>query len=74
MRDLRAVGCDMLTLGQYLRPSKQHLPVVEFVPPAVFEELECEAYRIGFAAVASAPFVRSSFHAQEMAEAALGER
>lgn len=73
-RDLRAVGCDMLTLGQYLRPSKQHLPVVEFVPPAVFEELEREAYRIGFAAVASAPFVRSSFHAQEMAEAALGER
>ncbi len=67
MRDLRGVGCDMLTLGQYLRPSKRHLPVAEFVEPRVFEQLEAEALALGFAAVASAPFVRSSYHAGELA-------
>ncbi|HEY3318480.1 MAG TPA: lipoyl synthase [Coriobacteriia bacterium] len=67
MRDLRGVGCDMLTLGQYLRPSKRHLPVAEFVEPRAFEQLEAEALALGFAAVASAPFVRSSYHAGELA-------
>ena len=57
----------MLTLGQYLRPSKQHLPVAEFVEPDVFARLSREAYRLGFSAVASAPFVRSSYHAGELA-------
>lgn len=68
MDDLRDAGVSMLTLGQYLRPSPRHLPVVEFVEPAVFGELAREAYRKGFAAVASAPFVRSSYHAGEMAD------
>jgi len=66
LRDLRSVGCGMLTLGQYLRPSAKHLPVTEFVEPAVFAELAREAYSLGFSAVASAPFVRSSYHAGEM--------
>lgn len=68
MRDLREVGCDMLTLGQYLRPSPAHLPVAEFVEPDVFTELARTARRLGFSAVASAPFVRSSYHAGEMAQ------
>ncbi len=68
MRDLRAAGCDMLTLGQYLRPSAKHLPVAEFVPPEEFDALAAEAEALGFSAVASAPFVRSSYHAGEMAE------
>jgi len=67
MRDLRAVGCDMLTLGQYLRPSSKHVPVAEFVTPAEFEALAVEARVLGFSAVSSGPFVRSSYHAGEMA-------
>lgn len=70
MRDLLEHGVRMLTLGQYLRPSQQHLPVVEFVEPDVFAELAREAYRLGFSAVASAPFVRSSYHAKDLAEGA----
>lgn len=69
MNDLRDAGCDMLTLGQYLRPSSKHLPVAEFVSPEMFDALAAEAEAIGFSAVASAPFVRSSYHAGEMAEA-----
>jgi lipoic acid synthetase len=68
MRDMRAHGVGMLTLGQYLRPSSKHLPVAEFVTPEVFAELAREAYRLGFSAVASAPFVRSSYHAGELAQ------
>ena len=67
MRGLRRVGCDMLTLGQYLRPSKRHLPVAEFVRLDVFADLEREATALGFTAVASAPFVRSSYRAGELA-------
>lgn len=67
MRDLRAVGCDYLTLGQYLRPSARHLPVAEFVTPDAFAALAREGYALGFAGVASAPFVRSSYHAAELA-------
>lgn len=66
MRDLREVGCDMLTMGQYLRPSLKHLPVTEFVEPETFAHLAREGYKMGFHAVASAPFVRSSYHAGEM--------
>lgn len=65
--DLRAHGVTLLTLGQYLRPSPAHLPVAEFVEPAEFARLAKEAYALGFAAVASAPFVRSSYHAAELA-------
>jgi lipoic acid synthetase len=68
MRDLRRAGCAMLTLGQYLRPSANHLPVVEFVVPERFAELARTAYSLGFTSVASAPFVRSSYHAAEQAE------
>ena len=66
MRDLREVGCDLLTLGQYLRPSAAHLPVEEFVEPAEFAELACTGRRLGFSGVASAPLVRSSYHAAEL--------
>lgn len=67
MADLRAIGCDYLTLGQYLQPSTGHLPVSRYVPPAEFDELGRIARDLGFAQVASGPFVRSSYHADEMA-------
>jgi lipoic acid synthetase len=71
--DLRAVGVDLLTLGQYLRPTPRHRPVVEFVPPARFEELGRLALERGFLHVASGPFVRSSYKAAELvAESLLG--
>ncbi len=66
--DLRSVGCDMLTLGQYLQPSPQHLPVERYVPPAEFEEFGRLTRAMGFQRVASGPFVRSSYHAGEMAD------
>ncbi|HET6352314.1 MAG TPA: lipoyl synthase [Coriobacteriia bacterium] len=66
MSDLREHGVELLTLGQYLRPSPQHSPVTEFVDPAVFAELAREGYRLGFTGVASAPFVRSSYHAKDL--------
>jgi lipoic acid synthetase len=69
MRDLRDHGVSLLTLGQYLRPSAAHLPVAEFVEPAVFAQLARSAYALGFASVASAPFVRSSYHAAELVTA-----
>ncbi len=65
--DLRAVGCDMLTLGQYLQPTPDHLPVERYVPPEEFDEIGVLAKRLGFGMVASGPFVRSSYHAGEMA-------
>ena len=68
MRDLLGNGVRMLTLGQYLRPSQAHLPVAEFVDPSVFVQLARDAYKLGFSAVASAPYVRSSYHAGELAE------
>jgi lipoic acid synthetase len=70
LADLRAIGCDLLTLGQYLQPSPRHLPVVRYVPPAEFDELGRQARRLGFLDVASGPFVRSSYHAGEMAQSA----
>ena len=68
LADLRDAGCDFLTLGQYLRPTPEHLPVVRYVPPEEFDELGRAARRLGFSQVASGPFVRSSYHAREMAE------
>lgn len=68
--DLRGVGCDILTLGQYLQPTLEHLPVERFVPPEEFDEIGERARKLGFSLVASGPFVRSSYHAGEMAEAA----
>ena len=64
--DLRSVGCDALTLGQYLAPTLRHLPVVRYVPPPEFDRLALLARRMGFRMVASGPFVRSSYHADEM--------
>jgi len=65
--DLRAVGCEMITLGQYLQPSPVHLPVERYVPPDEFTEIGDLVKRLGFEMVASGPFVRSSYHAGEMA-------
>ncbi|MEK6248123.1 MAG: lipoyl synthase [Planctomycetales bacterium] len=64
--DLRASGCDLLTLGQYLQPSLDQLPVLRYVPPEEFDEIGERARQMGFKAVASGPFVRSSYHAREM--------
>ena len=67
LRDLVAHGCDLLTMGQYLRPSPQHLPVIEYVHPDRFSEWGARAEALGFENVASGPLVRSSFHADELA-------
>jgi lipoic acid synthetase len=67
MRALRAVNCDMLTLGQYLQPSKYHLPVERFVTPREFDHLAVVGRKLGFSHVASGPLVRSSYHADEQA-------
>ena len=66
MRDLRAAGCDILTVGQYLAPSPEHLPVEHFVPLAEFDALADEARALGFAAVSAGPFVRSSYLAEDV--------
>lgn len=66
MRDLRDSGCDMLTIGQYLMPSKRNLPVREYVQPGVFERLRDEAGRMGFKYAACSPLVRSSMNAEEV--------
>jgi lipoic acid synthetase len=65
LADLRAAGCDILTLGQYLQPTLKHLAMVEFVPPAKFAEYKVRAEAMGFVHVASGPMVRSSYHADE---------
>jgi lipoic acid synthetase len=65
LKDLRSVGCDILTLGQYLQPTLKHLPVAEFVSPEKFEEYGRRAGVMGFVHVASGPMVRSSYHADE---------
>ena len=70
LRDLRAARCDILTLGQYLQPSRQHLPVVEFIHPDKFAEHKSTAEALGFTHVASGPLVRSSYHADEFSPAA----
>lgn len=66
LADLRDVGCDTLTLGQYLAPTLKHVPVARFVPPSEFDALAVLARSLGFQHVASGPFVRSSYHADEM--------
>ena len=69
LADIREVGVDALTLGQYLTPTLKHVPVVRYLPPEEFDELAILARRLGFAKVASGPFVRSSYHADELAHA-----
>jgi lipoic acid synthetase len=69
LADLRAVGTDIVTIGQYLRPSGQHLPVVRWWTPAEFEAIREAGMAMGFAHVQSSPLTRSSYHAREAAEA-----
>ncbi len=64
--DLRRAGCDFVTIGQYLQPSRKNLPVVEYILPERFRELSSEAYALGFRSVASGPLVRSSMNAEEL--------
>ena len=66
LEDLRQARCRILTLGQYLQPSKDHLTVKRYIPPEEFEAWRKEALALGFAEVASGPFVRSSYHAHEL--------
>ncbi|SMC27906.1 lipoic acid synthetase [Desulfacinum hydrothermale DSM 13146] len=66
LQDLLEVGCSMLTLGQYLQPSRRHLPVDRFVTPDEFDHWKHKALQMGFKEVASGPLVRSSYHAQEL--------
>jgi len=70
LEDLRRVGCDILTLGQYLQPTRQHLLVEEYITPAKFEQYRQSAESMGFVHVASGPLVRSSYHADEFASPA----
>jgi lipoic acid synthetase len=70
LADLVDAGCEMLTLGQYLRPSAKNLPVTRYLPPEEFDELGRAAQQIGFRQVAAGPLVRSSYHAREMASSA----
>lgn len=74
LKDLRAVGVDAVTIGQYLRPTMKHLPVNTFVHPKKFEEFGRIGEDMGFAFVASAPFVRSSYNAIEFSKKVMAER
>lgn len=74
LQDLRAHGCDMLTIGQYLQPSHDHFPVQRYATPDEFMALETHAYALGFTSVASGPMVRSSYHADQQAEGLLESR
>ena len=67
MDELRAVGCEVLTLGQYLQPTMDHMPVVDYIHPDRFEFLREQALLKGFAKVESKPLVRSSYHAEKHA-------
>jgi len=70
MRDLREHNVEMLTLGQYLQPTRGHLPVLRYVEPARFKQFEQEALQMGFRHAACGPLVRSSYHADEQAHGA----
>ncbi|MFZ0791858.1 MAG: lipoyl synthase [Chromatiaceae bacterium] len=73
MADLRAHGCDMLTLGQYLQPSRDHLPVRRYWTPVEFDTLRLAGEAMGFSSVASGPLVRSSYHADRQAQDLVGD-
>ena len=66
LADLRAIRCDVLTMGQYLAPTLKHIPIARFVPPAEFDDLAAKARLLGFSQVVAGPFVRSSYHAADM--------
>jgi lipoic acid synthetase len=67
LADIRARGCELITIGQYLRPGPDHLPVERWVPPEEFARWEAEARALGFSDVASGPLVRSSYRAERLA-------
>jgi lipoic acid synthetase len=67
--DLRGVGCEILTIGQYLRPSSRHAPIARFYHPDEFRDLKRVALELGFVHVEAGPLVRSSYHAHETADA-----
>ncbi len=66
LQDLRSVHCDMVTIGQYLPPSKEHFPLYEYVTPEQFDTYKAYAKKLGFLGVASGPLVRSSYHAVDL--------
>mgnify|MGYP001598953101 FL=1 len=66
LRNMADAGCDFLTIGQYLRPRKENIPVVEYIKPEVFEQYKVKALEMGFKAVVSSPLTRSSMNAEEM--------
>lgn len=74
LADLRFVGCDTLTLGQYLAPTLKHIPVARYLPPQEFDALAARARTLGFRNVVAGPFVRSSYHADEMVQGHEGHR
>jgi lipoic acid synthetase len=74
MKDLRAAGCDLLTITQYLRPTPRHHPVERWVKPEEFTELREEALELGFAGVMSGPLVRSSYRAGRLYAQAIEQR
>lgn len=74
MDDLRAVNCDILTIGQYLQPSPSHLRVEKYYPPELFAELKVEGMKRGFSHVESGPLVRSSYHAHDQVKSAKGNK
>jgi lipoic acid synthetase len=71
MAELRKVDCNLLTIGQYLQPSGNHVPIAKFYKPKEFENLREEGMNMGFSHVAAGPLVRSSYHADEQHEAAV---
>ena len=71
---IRAAGVDLVTLGQYLRPSSKHAPVDRYVEPATFDRFADEAQKMGFAFVASGPFIRSSYNAIDFSKKVMAER
>jgi lipoic acid synthetase len=74
LRDLRNAGVDAITVGQYLRPTTRHLPVLEYIPPERFEAIRTEGEALGFLFVASGPFIRSSYNAVAFSEKILADR
>ncbi len=66
MRNARKVSCDIFTAGQYLQPTKDHLPVERYVDPGEFKQIEIKGLKMGFQAVMAGPLVRSSYHADDL--------
>jgi lipoyl synthase len=71
MRDLRSVGCDIVTIGQYLQPSQDHLQVREYIHPEIFEAYKHTGEELGFRFIASSPYVRSSYNASAFSESVM---